>query len=298
MIQTIDPRRLIIPITGRCNCNCKFCVLGDKKGLLKDLENKAIKKALNKFNKQCSEVSFTGGEPTLRPDILELIRYARQLGYKVTVNSNGRLYAYKDFCKKMAAAGVNVFGISFHSHNERLHDTLVRVNGSFKQVVSGIKNLVSLGQYVKPNIVINKYNFRALPQIAKLLCKFGVKSCQFIFERKPLLAPDEKNHSDFDKAKLKDMLRALKRAIDIGTEAKVEVQLKFIPYCYIRGYEKHVTRYMFPGRDRVIHPEINNLYFNLGELVRFWKNDVCRDCRYGSLCEGIELSSPFVPKKV
>ena len=60
-----------------------------------------IKEDLNKARERCDSVVLVGGEPTIRKDIIEIVKYAKQLGFKkIQIQTNGRRFAYKNFCIK------------------------------------------------------------------------------------------------------------------------------------------------------------------------------------------------------
>ena len=94
----LDPH--VLKVGLGCNNNCKFC-FQDRRGPLfrskKAIINELIEKRKNGFLK----VVFEGGEITLRKDIFEIIGYAKKLGFKkVEIQSNGRMFAYKEICRK------------------------------------------------------------------------------------------------------------------------------------------------------------------------------------------------------
>jgi len=138
--------RVDIKVTFKCNNHCKFCVQGDKRQWCLDKSTDEIKTILRESKGNFGEVVFTGGEPTIRADIIELVSYAKSLGYKILIQTNGRMFAYKDFCINMIKAGADVFAISIHGHKAELHDYLTSAKGSFEQSTSGIRNLLSFGK--------------------------------------------------------------------------------------------------------------------------------------------------------
>src|SRR5690606_20749195 len=72
-------------------------------------------------------ISFTGGEPTIRGDLLGLVRAARSLGFgDIKVQSNGLLFAHRPNLERLVAAGASTFHLSIHTHDEDLYDRLVR----------------------------------------------------------------------------------------------------------------------------------------------------------------------------
>lgn len=267
-----------------CNNNCHFCVQGDKKRF-----GNRGKAELKKYLKKSAEdgyqsVVLTGGEPTIRPDIIELVGYAQKLGFKlIQIQSNGRRFAYLDFCKKMIVAGANEFAPALHGHTPDLHDYLVCSPGAFAQTVMGIKNLKSLGQAVITNTVITKSNYRHLPEIAKLLVKLKVDQFQLAFVHALGYAA-----TNFDSVVPEKSLveSYVKMALDIGIKSGVKVMTEAIPYCFMRGYEKYVAEEAIP-ETKIF--DLNQIIKNFTEARRMRgkiKGAKCVECKYFKKCEG------------
>ena len=123
-----------------CNNNCMFCdAFGEK---AKNKTTVQLKKELRVIKDFSQTVIFTGGEPTLRKDLLELLSHAKGLGFRsIAIRSNGRMFSYPDFCRKVIGAGANVFMIKVFHHPEMKHDDITRLKGSLRQSVAGMNNL-------------------------------------------------------------------------------------------------------------------------------------------------------------
>lgn len=129
---------------AHCNNNCLFCMEANREG--RTINNSAITpevvRGILESRRGAGEVCFTSGEPTTNPHLPEYASWARELGYRrVSVMSNGRLFAYESYVRRLLAAGMNRFIISLHGHEAKLHDGLTRTPGSFEQTVAGIRNV-------------------------------------------------------------------------------------------------------------------------------------------------------------
>jgi len=174
--------RADIKVGYSCNNNCLFCVQGRKRSLLKDKSTQDIFKTLHQARVTSNGVVLTGGEPSIRADFFQLLNFAKKLGYqRIQVQTNGRMFAYKDFCLTAIESGANEFGIALHGHIPQLHDYLTTARGSFSQTIKAITNLSGLNVPVYSNTVITKSNYRHLPEIARLLVYLRVKQFQFAF---------------------------------------------------------------------------------------------------------------------
>jgi MoaA/NifB/PqqE/SkfB family radical SAM enzyme len=154
-----------------CNNNCIHCVITDQKEhALKnrgnqDRSTEEYKKELyDSMSNGCRAVTFTGGEPTIRKDLQELLAYAKSLGYIINMQTNGRAFHSKAFAKGMAPFDIH-YTIALHGHNEKLHDHITRAKDSFNQTVKGIKNLAELKQEIFGKTVISKFNYKYLASL-------------------------------------------------------------------------------------------------------------------------------------
>jgi len=277
--------RVDIKIGFKCNNLCQFCVQGDKRYKYKNRTSEQIKDSLQQARQQGSQgVVFTGGEPTIHPDILAAVSYAKNLGFtSIQIQSNGRLLAYLDFCKKLVRAGANEFSPALHGSQLEIHDQLTSSPGAWQQVVQGIKNLKLLDQYVLTNTVINSLNYKDLPDLANLLVTLGVDQFQFAFVH--ILGTANKNKA-WIVPKKSDVMPYVKKGLDIGMKAGKVVMTEAIPYCLMQGYEEFIAEKIMP-ETRVVDAEgviesYSDYRWNEGKA----KREECKKCIYFKVCEG------------
>jgi len=280
-------RRVDLKVGFQCNNACRFCVQGDKRKKCPNKSTKEIKKILKEESLDHQGVVFTGGEPTIRKDLVDWVRYAKKTGYKtIQIQSNGRLFSYKNFCEELIDAGANEFSPALHGSKAEIHDWLTRVPGSFEQTTEGIRNLKSLNQYVLTNSVITKKNYKDLPQLARLLIDLKVNQFQFAFihinqiiiNNKKLVNQIIPRHSKVEPY--------VKKGLQIGIDAGVKVMTEAIPYCFMEGYEKYVAETQIPDTsvfDNDIELDDYTFYRkNKGKS----KGPNCKKCKYNKICEG------------
>jgi len=280
-------KRVDIKVGFQCNNHCKFCIQGNKREIYKNKTTKEIKEILKKTNRTCDGIVFTGGEPTVRKDLIELVRYGKNLGFKIIqIQTNGRMFAYKKYCQDMIKAGANEFGIALHGHNAKLHDYLTSSPGSFNQTTTGIKNLRALGQYILTNTVINKVNYKHLPEIAKLLVKLGVDQFQFAFMHINNVITKDPELIDKIVPRKSKVMPYVKRGLDIGIKAGVKVMTEAIPYCFMKGYEKHIAERIIPDSSVFDAGFAIEDYTNYRKTEGKAKGPNCPKCKYYKICEG------------
>ncbi|MCX5712955.1 MAG: radical SAM protein [Candidatus Omnitrophica bacterium] len=277
--------RVDIKIGFSCNNSCKFCVQGKKREKLPDKTVDKIKQELASGRKVGKDVVFTGGEPTLRnAELVEMVRHAKKLGYKkIQIQTNGRLFAYKGFCRNLISAGANEFCPSLHGPDYKIHDFLTSSKGSFEQTCQGIINLKCLGQHVLTNTVITSRNYKLLPLIAGLLVDLKVDQFQFAF---PHILGSADENKNWLVPKISRVMPYLKKALDIGIKAKKSVMTEAITYCFMQGYEQYIGERVIPDTkifDSGFAVENYTLYRRDKAKI---KGPACKVCRCYSVCEG------------
>lgn len=164
-----------IAVTYRCNNRCRFCYAGcdGACGRLDspDIEAEKLKKIIDIFKTDAKIpfFSFTGGEPLMRKDLEELMRYACSIGLKINLVTNGTL-ATPERAKSLYEAGLRTAQISLESPDEEIHDKLCGRKGSWQQTVDGINALRDAGILVQTNTTSTSMNIETLPRLPKL-CK-------------------------------------------------------------------------------------------------------------------------------
>jgi len=112
----------VIDVTERCNLSCPTCFAKSENDLVEpDLSPASIKAIIDTFaaSTNASGLQFSGGEPTLRSDLPELIAYARTKFEHVEVNTNGlKMAASPAFCSAMESAGLSVVYLQFDGVTE------------------------------------------------------------------------------------------------------------------------------------------------------------------------------------
>ena len=159
---------------GNWNCNqkCLHCyAAGQEYSDRKELSTEDWKKIIDKCREAyIPQLTFTGGEPTRREDLVELIDYSRW--FITRLNTNGVLLT-EELCQKLYNASLDSVQITFYSSDKEEHNKLVGAN-NFDKTVEGIKNALKANLAVSINTPIcslNK-NYKATLEFLKNL---GVK---------------------------------------------------------------------------------------------------------------------------
>jgi molybdenum cofactor biosynthesis enzyme MoaA len=204
----VDERK--IELGNVCNNNCIVCeALGAKATRNKTLEE--IKKELREAKEDGAiEIKLCGGEPTIRPDIFDILSYAKGLGFlSIALYTNGRMFYYPDFAKRVAEL-VDNFEVIVFGHNAEIHERATEAPGSFEQTLRGIKNLIKLKQDVQIELMITKDNYKILPQTAEFFVDLGVAIVRMNYIR----GAKEENFT-IDR---KEAMPYIKKALDLKYE--------------------------------------------------------------------------------
>jgi len=168
-----SPYRMDLAITYRCNNDCSHCYNARERNF-PELSTEDWKKVLDiTWSLGIPHVVFTGGEPTLRDDLLELIAYAEGLGQITGLNTNGRRLAEPHFVQQLVQAGLDHVQITVESHDATIHNAMVN-SKAYDQTISGLKNAISSSLYVMTNTTMLSNNVNSIPDTLDFLAELGV----------------------------------------------------------------------------------------------------------------------------
>ncbi len=185
---------LHIDLTELCNENCIHC-LADKDG--KTLRKDIVLSALEDGAKAgLTALSLSGGEALLHPSFWEIIKYAKNLGYSITLFSNG-LNIDDNCAKQLADLILESVRLSIYSLDEKIHDSITLVKGSLKKTLSAAENLKKYGNNVFINCPIMKINYTAAENVKN----YAIKN-NFDFNLDPNIQPARDGRKSNDEIQL------------------------------------------------------------------------------------------------
>ncbi len=169
-------------ITRKCNLKCSHCYINAAK---EELRNELTTKEGKGLMDQISHVSrplliLSGGEPLLRPDIYELIRYGASKGFRMGLGSNGSLLD-DTAARKLSEAGIKTVSISLDSSVPEKHDDFRGVKGSWQKAIQAIEALKQNGVLVQVNTTVTQQNQSEIDEIMSLTERLGVENFHLFF---------------------------------------------------------------------------------------------------------------------
>lgn len=131
-------------------------------------------------------VLIKGGEPTLHKDLFEIIDMLKKRSLKQTILlTNARAFSYKDACDKIDDDTIIL--VKVWGHCAEVHDSITKTEGSFKQTLEGIDNLIEKEKRVEAFIPIVKKNLLLLPKLYDMLRFKDLYSIRFFYPKKEYL---------------------------------------------------------------------------------------------------------------
>jgi MoaA/NifB/PqqE/SkfB family radical SAM enzyme len=283
-------KNIEINIGSACNNECRFCMVDhDSRGLVdyETIGREIIKARKNGFE----SIGFLGGEFTLHPDILQIVKLAKLLGFKILhIISNGRKYSDEKFLKQLIKNGVSRFSVSIHSHKPEVEDHLTQRPGGFEEKIQGLNNLVKLNQPVSINLVINNLNYKDIVESLEFFNKLGVNDFRLNFiwlhgraQKYPELL-----------LKYSDFLPGLQEIINLAKTKKFKIAFEGIPPCLFKCDEKEqfIGEYRDYNTEVVAYnnPQKQREEFNWQERKENdfkIKRQQCQSCPDNYSCEGV-----------
>ena len=152
-----------------CNLQCLHCyAAGQQHSEEAELTTDEWKQIIDRLKAAgVPQITFTGGEPTMRDDLTELIRYGQW--FITRLNTNG-VKLTKEYCHALKAASLDSVQITFYSDDKEIHNRLVGSDG-YDRTTAGIKNALELGMSVSVNTplcTLNKDYVRTLRFLKEL----------------------------------------------------------------------------------------------------------------------------------
>jgi MoaA/NifB/PqqE/SkfB family radical SAM enzyme len=145
-------------------------------------------------------VCFTGGEPTLRPDLVQLVRYAEELGLVTGLLTNGRRLREEELRQGLLLSGLDHVQITLASHQPQLHDSIVGRQGAFQETEAGLRAALDGDIYVVVHIVVTPENAPSLLETVSYLADLTVPAVS--------LSSPIRSAADAEREKLQDALQA------------------------------------------------------------------------------------------
>ena len=276
-----------------CNYNCKFCYY---KPYLRIPNNSSeVYKQMDYVKKYgIKDIEFTGGEPTLDKNWFDYLDKGTERFRHISLITNGQKMSDRDFTRKCYDHGLREVLFSIHGYDKISHETITQVSGSWEKLIRAIGHAKDVGLIVRLNCTVCSVNYKNLDKLALRIKEIKPLGMNFI----PLNYWDGAEGSGVD-TPYHEMAPHIKYAIDIIKGHVPYINVRYIPYCFMVGYEEHVCNWhqhthdfwdwhnsfkKLPKLDyREARPYVDEVREHL-----YGKVTVCLTCKYRGICDGVE----------
>lgn len=232
-------------------------------------------------------VIFTGGEPTINPELPRMIEYARSRGMARRMITDGQNAARRDYLASLVDAGLELMHVSLHSMRPEVQANLTQNHLSHPRIMAALEHAGALGApRVQINTVINRYNSDHLDETARVLCERFPFIRHFVWNN----MDTEMNRVQWNRdtiPRLADFELSLWRAMTFLDESGRTFRVERVPLCYMVEYAhcSTETRKIVKDEERIVH----FLDFKGSVRQTGWrqhKGAACGACRYDPICAG------------
>ncbi len=164
--------------TKTCNLKCMHCYAGSDAHLYDQLSTEEAKVMIDDLAAFGAPVLlFSGGEPCMRPDLLELMRYAKAAGMRVVLSTNGTLIT-PELAREFAEIGLSYVGVSIDG-NPETHNDFRKSPTAFERAMEGLRNAQDAGIKVGLRMTINKLNYKQVEDVFAIMRERNINRACF-----------------------------------------------------------------------------------------------------------------------
>ena len=274
--------KALIKVGYGCNDHCTFCHTFDVRHI-DDTEQKVNRKIDRAAELGHSMVVLSGGEPTMRPELIRWATYTVKRGMSFGLVTNGRMLSYDPLLEKLLARRLEYVYLSLHGGTAKVHDANVR-SEAFEQTFGGLKNCSGRGLDLTANCVVTRTNVEHLTALVDLV------------------APLSDVHLNFSMTEPKGgAIHMFEQVVPNMTRAAGLVH-EAIEYGLEKGMRGRISHGGFP---LCLMPGLDDAYSDLkshgfATMTEVWEDDyfpvddknkiqppACRDCALAGPCPGI-----------
>jgi len=292
--------RVKLDIGTWCNYKCYFCYYLDKvhekistTDILKRIDDIV---ALNLFD----EIDISGGEPTILPEFIKIVKYCKSKFKNVSCLTNGSMLHDLEYFTEVFNAGLSEILVSIHG-TEELHNDIVGNKTAFSKAIQTIHNAIKLGVKVRINYTVTDKNNLVLKDLAQqLLGTFGKDIFEF---NMILLNPWQ---SCTETVQYNTVKENIQQTIDLFSTFETVINVRYIPFCFLdEKYRKYIVG-LYQHIYDVYDWHKGHTYFgnNINTLLQssidasknlrlhfYKKNKECKSCTHFFICDGVDKAA-------
>jgi cyclic pyranopterin phosphate synthase len=265
-----------------CNLACDYCTISPDMRP-RALPTPAVLRALRDGRAAGFDaVSFTGGEPTMRADLVGLVEAARRLGFTdVKVQTNGLVLAHAPNLERLLAAGLTRLHVSVHTHEREAYERLVRREGTWTLMAQAVEAAAQRPLAFVADLIITTDTWARLPAAVTWLADRGVREVHLWY----VSLTDGNRDNVASLPRMREVMPTVLDAMAVGAARGVMVKSLHVPRCLLGARVAHAYD---PGADRVrvVSPDAT---FDLKDSRLAGRVHVpaCEGCTFRGVCPGI-----------
>jgi MoaA/NifB/PqqE/SkfB family radical SAM enzyme len=284
----VDPSWLSICVGGQCGSRCVFCYtewIRREPALTSRVVRETIDVAESIGTVRL--IVFSGGEPTVRRDLPELLRYAASRGMdEIGLQTNGHRLADASYLATLREAGLSQVLLSLHGARRETHDAVTGVAGSFGLARSALAELATCGIDTTVNFVVCVANLSETAELVTLVDDvYPRASVRFSF---PIV-----EGAAF--ANVEELLVTLPEFVAAVTSARAgrphggpQIEVANVPPCISHKLGVAPMYLRSQRRELLQASPFYDSPHRRGEVLT--KLDACEGCAYDTDCDGIQLA--------
>lgn len=226
-----------------------------------------------------------GGEPTLRRDLLPLVREARVRGYtRVRLQTNAAMLAYLEVARRLADAGVTEIAVSIKGADAPTHDRLARTPGAFDLLCRGIANARAARLTAEGDVLTYRSSTEQIPEIVRRFDALGVARFRIW-----MMAPDAVDAVALDEEpRWSEVARAIRAALALGLSDDPEHVISLhSPPCTLDDGDAR-ARFFAPELGLVVHDASGRRFgLETSEIEGGTYPPACDGCTLRRRCNGV-----------
>ena len=221
------PARMDLAVTYRCNLKCPKCYVGERRVDRELSASEWVKVYEILWKIGIPQVVFTGGEPTMRDDLVELVSQADEFVTGLVTNGT----KLSELAQPLRDASLDYAQVTIESFDPKIHDQVTCTDGSHARTLAGIRKALSIGLQIVTNTTLTKTNASSFTETIKWLHGLGIRNAACNTLICSGHGVEHKIENGLDDAALADVLKA---ACETADKLGMTFQW-YSPTCYHEG---------------------------------------------------------------
>jgi len=273
--------KALVKVGYGCNNNCLFCHTLDLRHVAGSADE-VHRKIGRAADLGYSMVVLSGGEPTMRRELLGWAEHAASLGLDFGLVTNGRMLSYRELVDRLLEHRLRYVYVSIHGATAAVHDRLVRAHDAFEQTVRAIDNLVGRVEDLTANCVVTRQNVDHLADVAELASTQSELRLTFSF------VEAKGGGRELFEQLVPDVSYAAGRVGEVLAAAGEGARLSHgaFPLCLMPGAEHRYDDLRTHGFRAMTEADETD-FFPVDDLNRIQPEDPCSGCALRGPCPGL-----------